>query len=160
MYGWGCENDFAWYFTGECKVSVDVPEDICQWLAGCEYADYTSYAPEIWQHPSAFEQTRKGDCKNYALWAWRRLCELGYSAEFVVGDWAHDGNWVRHAWVVFRKEDGQAVLEGLMGSPEAMIRPLDDVREEYCPRFGVDHRLTRKIYSGYVASEVRGTRFE
>ena len=153
LYGLGSRNDFAWYFTGECKVPVEIPEDICEWLASCEYVHDTElfFLADFWQHPTAFERIGKGDCEDHALWAWRRLCELGYSAEFVVGRWAQNGRWGGHAWVVFEKEDGRFLLEGVDTEPETMITPLEGAKHVYRPHFGVDHRLTRKIYSGYVA---------
>jgi predicted transglutaminase-like cysteine proteinase len=34
------------------------------------------------EHPGAFERRRRGDCEDFALWAWRKLAEVGVDAEF------------------------------------------------------------------------------
>ena len=42
------------------------------WLLGCVYArDRDLFRnPDYWQHPCNFEGLRKGDCEDFALWAW------------------------------------------------------------------------------------------
>src|SRR5690348_3236184 len=48
--------------------------------ADCEYVRDPVHERDFWQHPKTFEQLRKGDCEDHALWAWRKLTELGISA--------------------------------------------------------------------------------
>ena len=65
---------------------------------------------DLWQHPSSFEELRRGDCEDFALWAWRKLAELGIDAEFFVGrilSVEEPDVDRQHAWVVFRVGDVQ-----------------------------------------------------
>jgi transglutaminase superfamily protein len=54
-----------------------------------------------------FENTRKGDCEDFALWTWRQLLAIGYDARFVGGQCGRYG--AGHAWVEFF-EDGCCYL--------------------------------------------------
>lgn len=152
MFSPGCRQDFACYFEESSRVRVNVLSDICDWLADCEYVhDHTLFGrDDLWLHPARFEQIRKGDCEDHALWAWRKLCELGYAADFVVGEWKTGGEVGLHAWVVFEGQGGRFLLEGVTGDARTMIQPLDEVRGDYCPHVGVDHQLIRKMYSGFI----------
>ena len=153
MFGSGCREDFAWYLEGEGRVAVDDLEGLCRWLAGCDYrSDQALFrTDDFWQHPSTFEQIRKGDCDDFALWAWRALGRLGLDAEFMVGQcrWPN-GRRGQHAWVLFEKDGRQYLLEGTSGDPKRMILPLEAAKPTYCPHFGVDHSLARKIYRGLL----------
>ncbi len=125
-----------------------------QWLAECQYLGDEKLFNEIdfWQHPRTFEHLRKGDCEDHALWAWRKLIELGHRAEFFVGQWlAVDGDLhSRQAWVVF-EHDGERLLFGAINKePASMIRPLRDVRDDYSPHFSVDHGFTMHSHAGYL----------
>jgi hypothetical protein len=109
------ERDFGRYFDGACAVRVESLEEMQVWLEGCEYATdiETFKRPDVWQHPSHFEDRRRGDCEDFALWAWRRLVELGYDAELVMGldRRRGDGLGRRHVWIRFRREGGEYVYE-------------------------------------------------
>jgi hypothetical protein len=35
--------------------------------------------------PEDFEKSRKGDCDDFAMYAWRQLLKMGYNARFVGG---------------------------------------------------------------------------
>ena len=71
-YGLGARRDFSWYFEGRSTVDVASLDDIMAWLLGCVYArDRDLFRnPDYWQHPCNFEGLRKGDCEDFALWAW------------------------------------------------------------------------------------------
>ncbi len=86
-FGPGSERPFAQYFEGESSVRVASIEEIVAWLQTCEYvSDVELFRKrDVWQHPSAFEHLRRGDCEDFALWAWRKLGELGIDADFCVG---------------------------------------------------------------------------
>jgi hypothetical protein len=59
--------------------------------------------------PEEFERSRKGDCDDFAMYAWRQLLEMGYKARFVggiVGD-----SPVKHAWVTFEKDGKHFLME-------------------------------------------------
>jgi len=59
--------------------------------------------------PEEFERSRKGDCDDFAMYAWRQLLEMGYKTRFVVGS---AGPWNQgHAWVTFEKEGKHFLLE-------------------------------------------------
>ena len=62
-----------------------------------------------WQPPEEFEVTRKGDCVDFALWAWRQVLDMGYSARFVGGSAGKFG--AGHAWVTFEKDGKTFLLE-------------------------------------------------
>ena len=99
MFGPGCVKDFAWYLEGESRVAVADLDGLCRWLAGCAYVSDESLfrTDDYWQHPATFEQIRKGDCDDHALWAWRKLAALGYESEFMVGERRWPGETPGHA---------------------------------------------------------------
>lgn len=77
-----------------------VPRDVAEvaaFLAACEYVPDSAVGTgrDDWQPPDVFARTRRGDCEDHALWAWRALVEMGYRARFVLG-WL-GAEW--HAWV-------------------------------------------------------------
>ena len=94
---------------------------------------------------------RAGDCEDFALWAWRKLIELGYDADFVAGycvkDDEVDG---RHAWVMLRSEGVEYLFEPAARSREHMMVALDSVRHRYLPQFGADRTAKRFTYAGYL----------
>jgi hypothetical protein len=85
VFGNGSRHDFAWYFQGDSSVHVSSIDDVQDWLLGCEYVSDPELfnEPDFWQHPRTFEQLRRGDCEDHALWAWRKLVELGHDAHLV-----------------------------------------------------------------------------
>jgi Bacterial transglutaminase-like cysteine proteinase BTLCP len=89
----------------ECK-SI---EDVRKFLASCRVvSDEELFGKmEYWQPPEDFEKLKKGDCEDFALWTWRQLLAIGYSARVMFG---HHGRYgIRHAWVTF-EQDGRAFL--------------------------------------------------
>ena len=155
-FGQGSVRAFSWYFEGESLVSVESLDAICAWLTECAYVRDARlfHEADFWQHPRTFEQIRRGDCEDHALWAWRKLIELGYEAELVCGEWAtppaEPGGG--HAWVVFRDQDREYLLEAVTKSATGMIRPLDEVRERYWPHVAVNGRFETTGFSGHTLS--------
>ncbi|HEX8718203.1 MAG TPA: transglutaminase domain-containing protein [Gemmatimonadaceae bacterium] len=151
-FGSGSRKDFSWYFEGESTVEARSIAEIRAWLAGCEYESDANLfqEPDFWQHPRTFEQLRKGDCEDFALWAWRKLVEMGIDADLVVGRTMPllEGD-SRHAWIVFRK-DGKEYLFEPAWRGDTAIRPLAEVRKDYNPEFGVGANRKRFSYAGYV----------
>ena len=86
-FGPGSLSEFAQYFEGESHVRVESIDEIVEWLLNCQYmTDAIQFNErDLWQHPISFEQLRCGDCEDFALWAWRKLADLGIDAEFYVG---------------------------------------------------------------------------
>ena len=145
---------FRWYFDGESGVAARSVEEVCEWLARCEYCGDVELFNEVdfWQHPRTFEHLRKGDCEDHALWAWRKLVELGHHAEFFVGQWLEgggDGDGL-HAWIVFEQQGQRFVLEPVSKSEASMIRPLTTVQAVYVPHFSVDPAFTMRSHAGYL----------
>lgn len=159
LYGTGSLRDFGWYLEGESRVPVANIDEIQDWLLGCEYVDDRElfHEHDFWQHPRTFEHLRRGDCEDHALWAWRKLVELGIDAELVSGrhlsspgqDEAGSGHG-GHVWVVFTRETETIVFETVAKTKEGMLRPLTEVRTQYRPEVGVDRVRRRFAYGGYL----------
>jgi transglutaminase-like putative cysteine protease len=159
-FGPGSRRQFADYFAGESTVRVASIDDIVEWLHGCEYVTDTVLfnEPDLWQHPAAFEQLRRGDCEDFALWAWRKLAEIGVDAEFYVGrvicgdESAIDR---QHAWVVYRVNRTDFLFEPAAQSTQRMIRPLAEAQDEYVPHFAVDRRFGTCAFLGCILDSYR-----
>jgi len=153
-FGPGSFRMFPWYFEGESRVQVRSVNDVCHWLTRCQYLSDEKLFNEsdFWQHPLTFEHLRKGDCEDHALWAWRKLVELGYPAELFVGQWFEAGGDedALHAWVVFVQNEQQFLLEPVIKHHSRMVRPLDDARADYAPHFSVDSTFTMRSHEGYL----------
>lgn len=149
----GAYSDFGWYLAGESSVRADTLAQMERWLLDCHYATDPElfHERDHWQHPSEFEQLRRGDCEDFAVWAWRKLIERGYDAELVVGRYAGDAGLAGgHAWIVYRQSGRLYVFDPVVRDPARMIRPLKEVRHCYCPEFSVDAGLRRFVYDGYL----------
>jgi hypothetical protein len=153
-FGAGCDRSFIEYLAGQSVVPVPSIEAMIEWLLGCEYASDPEqfHEPDVWQHPTMFETRRRGDCEDFALWAWRKLADLGVGAEFFVGRVLdrEPCNDRRHAWVVYAHEGGEYLLEPAAGERNRMIHSLPAVREGYVPHFAVDHRGSTCAFTGYL----------
>jgi hypothetical protein len=153
-FGAGNRHEFTWYLEGESRVEVASLDDVQDWLLGCEYVHDSEMFREsdFWQHPLTFERTRQGDCEDHALWAWRKLIELGTDVELVSGrtlrsDGSTGGG---HVWLLLRENGLTFVLETTSKSKRGMVRPLAEVRDRYLPSFGVDRQGMRFAYNGYL----------
>jgi len=155
LFGLGARHDFSWYLEGESELDIRTPDELVEWLRKCTYAsdDTVFHEEDYWQHPCTFERLRTGDCEDYAIWAWRRLLELGYDAEFVAGR-SHSPDasnpWkTGHAWVLYREGDRTYLLDATAKRSEPCLAPLDAVRPAYLPEVSVDGLLKRYVYGGY-----------
>ncbi|MFI5115862.1 MAG: transglutaminase domain-containing protein [Terriglobales bacterium] len=106
-----------------------------RFLAGCKYvSDEKQFAKrDYWQPPEQFEETKMGDCDDYALWAWRQLLHMNYPARFVAGTAGRYGRG--HAWVTFEKEGKAFLLEPLAWPLGTTMPRLSVLR--YKPRFSM-----------------------
>ena len=154
-FGPGSRQEFALYFEGESSVRVESIDDIVAWLLGCEYVSDTDLFDrrDFWQHPTVFEQLRRGDCEDFALWAWRKLAEIGVEAELYVGrvlcdDRPRDDR--QHAWVVYRVNRTDFLFEPAARTRHRMIRRLADAQDEYVPHFSVNGRFDTSAFVGCV----------
>ncbi len=84
--------------------------EIRRFLCKCRGADMHADAKrDHWQPPEEFEETRRGDCVDFAIWSWRQLLDIGYSARFVGGKAGKYGEG--HAWVTFEKDGKHYLLD-------------------------------------------------
>jgi hypothetical protein len=153
LLGAGARRGFDWVFEGDTGVSVRGLEDILDWLASCHYETDASLFREsdYWQHPYTFEQLRRGDCEDFALWAWRKLVELGIDADLVIGRRVPPGaENSRHAWILFRDGDDEFLFEPVVRDRSSAVRHVTTVRTEYIPEFGVAADRSRFLFAGYA----------
>ena len=102
---------FGSYVSQPLTVKCNSLEDLRVFLRKCRYiSDEEQFGKkDYWMPPQDFERSRKGDCEDFSLYAWRQLLEMGYKARFVggtVGD-----SPVGHAWVTFQKDGKHYLLE-------------------------------------------------
>jgi hypothetical protein len=162
VFGPGSRQPFAEYFRGASSVPVQSIDDIVTWLQTCEYVTDVElfHERDVWQHPGSFETLRRGDCEDFALWAWRKLAEIGIDAEFVVGRVVCEdspGIDCQHAWVVYRVDRTAFLFEPAARNPSRIIRPLADAMDEYVPHFAVNHRFDTDTFVGCAADAHRGS---
>jgi hypothetical protein len=159
-FGPGSQQPFADYFEGESSVAVGCIDDIVAWLQTCEYVTDLELFRErdVWQHPGIFERRRRGDCEDFALWAWRKLAEVGIDAEFCVGRVICDDRPEidrQHAWVVYSVNGTPFLFEPAARTSSRMIRPLADAMGEYVPHFAVNHRFETTAFVGCASDSRR-----
>ncbi|HEY7893834.1 MAG TPA: hypothetical protein VIC24_02920, partial [Gemmatimonadaceae bacterium] len=87
-----------------------------------------------------------------ALWAWRKLTELGIPAEFYVGRWrtAKDCEPGFHAWVVCKRDGIEYLLEATGSDRTTILRPLAEVQQDYIPHFAIDAQFNSSVFGGYM----------
>jgi hypothetical protein len=157
------------------SISVTNIEEIQSWLLGCRYVrmPYKEFGHDAWSI-ARFEQYREGDCKAHALWAWRKLIDLGYDARLVegvlepIGDVGRNELWginnANHLWVLFEHDGVEYILEAAAKKPNTLIRPLRDVSKTYTPYRAVDCNIRFYEFDGYgqavVEAMKRGNRSE
>jgi Bacterial transglutaminase-like cysteine proteinase BTLCP len=162
VFGPGSRQPFAEYFQGVSSVRVQSIDDIVAWLQTCEYVtDFELFHErDVWQHPGSFETLRRGDCEDFALWAWRKLAEIGIDAEFIVGRVVCDDSPQidrQHAWVVYRVDGTAFLFEPAARNPSRIIRRLADTMDEYVPHFAVNHLFETDTFVGCAADSHRGS---
>jgi hypothetical protein len=156
-FGPGSRSEFPRYFEGESRVPVESIDDIVEWLGTCEYVSDTEqfHEGDVWQEPCAFERRQRGDCEDFALWAWRKLAEIGVDAEFYVGrvNCGGDPQAARqHAWIVYRSEHEELLFEPAARDRQRMIQPLSAVKDAYVPHFAIDRRFVTSAFVGCLLS--------
>ncbi len=134
-------------------VRVESVEEICRWLSKCRYArDKTVFNEnDFWQHPVTFETTRTGDCEDHALWAWRKLVELGHNAEFVRGCYfdGRDLHRTAHAAVIFTQNGKRYFMDAVAKKSRAqMVMPISCAHALFCPEYSVDSFFKTHRYAG------------
>ena len=109
--------------------------ELRRFLSTCKYVtDKEQFGEnDYWQPPDDFEQSRKGDCEDFALWTWRQLMHINYPSRFVVGTAGRYGEG--HAWVTFEKDGKAFLLEPLSWGVGLRLPRLSVVR--YKPKFSM-----------------------
>jgi len=158
-FGPGARRQFVHYFEGDSLVAVSSIDDIVAWLQTCEYVSDVDqfHEPDVWQRPSDFERRRRGDCEDFALWAWRKLIEIGVDAEFFVGRvvCGDDGSVARqHAWIVYRCDDEVYLFEPAARDRANMIQPWCAVKDHYIPHFAVNGCSVTSAFVGCLSDQL------
>ena len=128
--------------------------EVRSFLQTCRYvSDQIQFGRrDYWMPPEEFERRRQGDCEDFALWTWRQLMQLGYSARFVCG---HGGRYgAGHAWITFERDGRTFIVEGLAARFGPTFPRLSTLR--YKPRISVawDGRTLRYFEHVPAASQV------
>ena len=153
LYGGGARRGFDWVFEGDSSITVASVDELIDWLGGCVYdSDRRLFQEDdFWQHPRTFEHLRRGDCEDFALWAWRKLLEVGVDADLVIGRRVPPGSAnSRHAWILFRSGEGEFVFEPASRDRSRAVRPISTARPEYIPELGVSANRRRFFFAGYA----------
>jgi Bacterial transglutaminase-like cysteine proteinase BTLCP len=101
----------------------------CKYVSDQEQFNRLDY----WMPPQEFEERKKGDCDDFALWTWRQLMAMGCRCRFVVGRAGRYGDG--HAWVTLTKDEVDFIVEPFMASLGETFPRLSTVRYE--PRVSV-----------------------
>ncbi len=123
------------YVSQPLSVKCKTIDDVRQFLRGCEYiSDKDLFDKnDYWQPPEEFEQRKKGDCEDFALWTWRQLLELGYDARFIGGSCGRYGEG--HAWVEYFHDGKCFLVEPLFSKVGGTMPRLSTLR--YAPKLSV-----------------------
>lgn len=110
-------------------------EEIRLFLTKCRYvSDQEQFnRADYWMPPEQFEERKKGDCDDFALWAWRQLIAIGYDARFVSGLAGRYGSV--HAWVHFTDNGRTFLVESTAARLGPKLPRLSTLR--YQPRLSV-----------------------
>jgi hypothetical protein len=133
--------------------------DLRRFLAGCEYvSDEVQFGErDYWQPPEQFEESKKGDCEDFALWAWRQLLHMKYPARFALGSASRYGDG--HAWVTFQR-DGKTYLLEPLSWPLGLTLPRLSILK-YKPRFSMSWDGSKVSYFEHtdrkISWSLRGT---
>jgi hypothetical protein len=110
-------------------------DEVRRFLATCKYVSDREQFGEVdyWLPPDQFEESKKGDCEDFALWTWRQLLQMRYPARFVMGTAGRYGDG--HAWVTFEQEGKTYLLDPLSWPVGLSLPCLSIIR--YKPKFSV-----------------------
>lgn len=152
---------------GDLTVKCGSLEEVQAFLRECRYVSDSEQfgVSEYWLHPRFFERLRRGDCEDFALWAWRQLLAMGLDARLVFGN-CRGGDRNNHAWVMFSDSQAHYLLEPtaprrrklsflkvLMYKPSQSVslREGELVLHDHEPRDPSGHRwTTSEIFSTFV----------
>ncbi len=118
------------YVSQPLTVNCSTIREVREFLVTCEYvSDKDPFGKdEYWQPPEDFEQRKKGDCEDFALWTWRQLLTMGYDARFIGGSSGRYGTG--HAWVEYFQDGKCFLMEPLFCKVREAMPRLSTLRYE------------------------------
>jgi hypothetical protein len=150
------------YRYDRSRVDVSSLGDVHAFLHACTYdEERTDGAERNWMLPSNLEATRRGVCRDFAIWAWRQLADLDESPTLVIGrgrrpadhDPADDTPTAGHPWPIDHawlhlERDGTTYLYETTGETAAPLLMTLEVAAHhgYRPCYGVDADLQTWVY--------------
>jgi len=101
------------YLSHELRKNLKDIDKLRAFLKTCTYVTDTEqfHKDDYWLPPEEFEALRKGDCEDFALYTWRQLMLMGYTARFVAGSSGRYGSG--HAWVTLERKKRYYICEPL-----------------------------------------------
>lgn len=113
---------FGRYVSQPVTFKCQTFADMRKFLIGCRQGSDEKFfgKKDHWLPPDEFEKLKKGDCDDFAMWTWRQLLEMGYSARFVVGRFGRYG--AGHAWATFA-DGGKTFIADGTRAPFGMTLP-------------------------------------
>lgn len=125
------------FLTHPLEVKCASLEEIRDFLDKCRYvSDRKQFnKADYWFPPEEFEKVRKGDCEDFALWAWRQLINLGIPCRFVIGESGRYGSG--HAWITLELNGKHYLMECQASCMQHPMPRLDMVR--YKPEVSVEY---------------------
>lgn len=134
------------YFTSPFTVRCVSIEEMRQFLRKCTFAsDKDQFGVgDYWMPPAEFEKRRRGDCDDFALWAWRQMLGLGYRARFVIGRAGLRRGG--HAWVTFEENGSHYLLEPTAANQSRLARLTVSAYE---PRVSVEAEGEKLVFRAH-----------
>jgi hypothetical protein len=134
----------ARFVASPLKIKCSDISDIRSFLSTCRYiSDREQFGEDdYWLPPDRFEDTRAGDCEDYALWTWRQFIDLGYRCRFVVGLSGRYGEG--HAWLNLVIDNENYLVEPQLHRIQQYLPRLSTIR--YKPEMSVEWDGKRMQY--------------
>lgn len=140
------------YVTCKCDVVCESLDEVRAFLRACRYAtDPDQFGVrDYWMRPDQFEKSRRGDCEDFALWAWWQLLHMGSDARFVLGRVGYGRRF--HAWVSFVEDGTHYLFEPLSAGYRKLTR-LSVLMHE--PELSVAYENGKLVYRQHAPRDYR-----
>jgi hypothetical protein len=145
------------FLTQPLSNHFDNINELRVFLFSCKYvSDKDQFGKDdYWLPPEEFEKSKKGDCEDFALYAWRQLIEMGIKSRFVVGESGRYG--YGHAWITIERNGRYFLLEPLASAFRQLPR-LSMIR--YKPEISVEYNNGKISYYSHKKSNYNPTSAE